>query len=174
MENAASRFGQRLAHTGTYTCAAIATAAAPYVTHTRRSLSPYVLLCDAQTEKKYRDLALKKLSVYLTKKTEWTDLEWDKLWKALFYCMWMSDKRPIQEELSSNLASLVHTLPSVELALGFVHSFFRTMHREWHGIDGLRCVPVSKYGLLFVTCVLVFCVVSCVRKCDLLTCLLVC
>ncbi|GAB9471349.1 hypothetical protein Gpo141_00008566 [Globisporangium polare] len=104
MENAASRFGQRLAH----------------------------------TEKKYRDLALKKLTVYLTKKAEWTDLEWDKLWKALFYCMWMSDKRPIQEELSSNLASLVHKLPSVELALGFVHSFFRTMHREWHGIDGLR------------------------------------
>ncbi|TYZ58035.1 hypothetical protein PybrP1_002879 [[Pythium] brassicae (nom. inval.)] len=104
MENAATRFGQRLAH----------------------------------TEKKYRDLALKKLTVYLTKKSEWSALEWDKLWKALFYCMWMSDKRAIQEELSSSLAALVHKLPSVELALSFVHSFFRTMHREWHGIDGLR------------------------------------
>ncbi|DAZ96687.1 TPA: hypothetical protein N0F65_009154 [Lagenidium giganteum] len=104
MENAASRFGQRLAH----------------------------------TEKKYRDQALKKLTLYLTKKTEWTDLEWDKLWKALFYCMWMSDKRPVQEELSSNLAALVHKLPSADAALAFVHSFFRTMHREWHGIDGLR------------------------------------
>ncbi|TMW65164.1 hypothetical protein Poli38472_009331 [Pythium oligandrum] len=104
MENVASRFGQRLAH----------------------------------TEKKYRDQALKKLTLYLTKRTEWSDLEWDKLWKALFYCMWMSDKRPIQDELSSNLAGLVHKLPSAELALAFVHSFFRTMHREWHGIDGLR------------------------------------
>uniref|UniRef100_K3X0L7 Uncharacterized protein n=1 Tax=Globisporangium ultimum (strain ATCC 200006 / CBS 805.95 / DAOM BR144) TaxID=431595 RepID=K3X0L7_GLOUD len=104
MENAASRFGQRLAH----------------------------------TEKKYRDQALKKLTVYLTKKADWTELEWDKLWKALFYCMWMSDKRPIQEELSTNLASLIHKIPTPENALGFVHSFFRTMHREWHGIDGLR------------------------------------
>ncbi|CAH0484672.1 unnamed protein product [Peronospora farinosa] len=91
MENAASRFGQHLAHT-----------------------------------------------VYLTKKKEWTNLEWDKLWKALFYCMWMSDKRPVQEELSSNLAALVHHIPSTESALAFVRSFFRTMQREWHGLDGLR------------------------------------
>lgn len=91
-----------------------------------------------KTEKKYRDRALKKLTVYLTKKKEWTSLEWDKLWKALFYCMWMSDKRPVQEELSSNLAALVHRIPSTDLALEFVHSFFRTMHREWHGLDGLR------------------------------------
>jgi ribosomal RNA-processing protein 1 len=92
----------------------------------------------APTEKKYRDRALKKLTVYLTKKTEWTELEWDKLWKALFYCMWMSDKRPVQEELSTNLAALVHRIPTPEAALEFVHSFFRTMHREWHGLDGLR------------------------------------
>ncbi|CAH0476006.1 unnamed protein product [Peronospora belbahrii] len=104
MENAASRFGQHLAH----------------------------------TEQKYRDRALKKLSVYLTKKKAWTSLEWDKLWMALFYCMWMSDKRPVQEELSSNLAALVHCIPSIDLALDFVHSFFRTMQREWHGLDGLR------------------------------------
>lgn len=104
MENAASRFGQHLAH----------------------------------TEKKYRDRALKKLTVYLTKKTEWTSLEWDKLWKALFYCMWMSDKRPVQDELSTNLAALVHQIPRANLALAFVHSFFCTMHREWHGLDGLR------------------------------------
>ncbi|CAI5723539.1 unnamed protein product [Hyaloperonospora brassicae] len=85
MENAASRFGQHLAH----------------------------------TEKKYRDRALKKLTVYLTAKREWSELEWDKLWKALFYCMWMSDKRPVQEELSSNLAALVHRMPSTDAALQF-------------------------------------------------------
>lgn len=102
-----------------------------------------VLLFLGATEKKYRDQALKKLTVYLTKKSEWTELEWDKLWKALFYCMWMSDKRPIQEELSSNLASLMHKIPTVEHALGFVHSFFRTMHREWHGIDGLRYACIN-------------------------------
>src|SRR5688500_18407011 len=103
MENAASRFGQRLAH----------------------------------TEKKYRDQALKKLNLYLKKKNQWTDLECDKLWKALFYCMWMSDKRQVQDELSSNLSNLIYQIPTPELSLAFIHSFFRTMHREWHGIDGL-------------------------------------
>lgn len=92
----------------------------------------------AHTEKKYRDRALKKLTVYLTRKKEWTELDWDKLWKALFYCMWMSDKRPVQEELSTNLSKLVHKLPTPQLAMEFVDSFFRTMHREWHGLDGLR------------------------------------
>ncbi|GLD99625.1 hypothetical protein PINS_up008351 [Pythium insidiosum] len=52
--------------------------------------------------------------------------------------MWMSDKRPIQEELSTNLSLLMHKIPTVELSLAFVHSFLRTMQREWHGIDGLR------------------------------------
>lgn len=98
----------------------------------------HIRMMHGRAEKKYRDQALKKLTVYLTKKSEWSALEWDKLWKALFYCMWMSDKRPIQEELSTSLSQLVHKLPTTALALGFVHSFFRTMHREWHGIDGLR------------------------------------
>lgn len=92
----------------------------------------------AHTEKKYRDQALKKLTAYLGCKREWSALEWDKLWKALFYCMWMSDKRPVQMELARNLARLVHTIPSRREALAFVRSFFRTMRREWHGLDGLR------------------------------------
>ncbi|KAG6613260.1 ribosomal RNA processing protein 1 [Phytophthora cinnamomi] len=104
MENAASRFGQQLAH----------------------------------TEKKRRDRALKKLRAYVSRKASWSALEWDKLWKALFYCMWMSDKRPVQQELAASLASLLHALPSADAALQFAHAFFRTMHREWHGLDGLR------------------------------------
>nr|CCA19672.1 ribosomal RNA processing protein 1 putative [Albugo laibachii Nc14] len=91
-----------------------------------------------QDHKKYRDRALKKLTAFLTKKTSWTPLEWDKLWKALYYCMWMSDKRPVQQELALGLASLTRIIPDVNLALLFVESFFRTIHREWHGIDGLR------------------------------------
>jgi ribosomal RNA-processing protein 1 len=89
-------------------------------------------------EKKYRDQALKKLRLYISKKNEWSDLDLDKLWKALFYCMWMSDKRTIQEELSTSLSLLIHQFTNVNLSLAFVHSFFRTMHREWPGIDGLR------------------------------------
>jgi len=93
----------------------------------------------AHTDKKYRDQALKKLTAYLSRRhAAWTPLEWDKLWKALFYCMWMSDKRPVQMELARSLARLVHKVPARQDALAFVRSFLRTMRREWHGLDGLR------------------------------------
>ncbi|OQR88708.1 ribosomal RNA processing protein 1 [Thraustotheca clavata] len=92
----------------------------------------------AHTDKYVRDKAVKKLTLFLVKKKEWTDLDLDKIWKALFYCMWMSDKPKIQQELAENLAKLIHSFPTEELKLRFLHSFFKTIHREWHGIDGLR------------------------------------
>ncbi|RHY34510.1 hypothetical protein DYB32_000922 [Aphanomyces invadans] len=52
--------------------------------------------------------------------------------------MWMSDKPKIQNELAENLSQLMHAFPSSTLKTRFIHSFFKTIHREWHGIDGLR------------------------------------
>ncbi|EQC27279.1 hypothetical protein SDRG_14900 [Saprolegnia diclina VS20] len=92
----------------------------------------------AHTEKNVRDKAVKSLTLFLVSKKEWSDLDLDKIWKALFYCMWMSDKMKIQQELADNLSKLVHAFPSDALKLRFVHSFFKTIQREWHGIDGLR------------------------------------
>ncbi|OQR88136.1 ribosomal RNA processing protein 1 [Achlya hypogyna] len=92
----------------------------------------------AHTDKHVRDKAVKNLTMYLVAKKEWSDLDLDKIWKALFYCMWMSDKMKIQMELADNLSKLVHAFPADDLKLRFVHSFLKTMQREWHGIDGLR------------------------------------
>ncbi|KAF0691284.1 Aste57867_17462 [Aphanomyces stellatus] len=92
----------------------------------------------AHTDKHVRDKAVKSLTLYLVKKKEWSDLDLDKIWKALFYCMWMSDKLKIQNELAENLSKLVHAFPDSDLKMRFLHSFFKTIHREWHGIDGLR------------------------------------
>ncbi|KAF0775641.1 hypothetical protein AaE_000658 [Aphanomyces astaci] len=92
----------------------------------------------AHTDKHVRDKAVKSLTQYLVKKKEWSDLDLDKIWKALFYCMWMSDKPKIQNELAENLSQLMHAFPDSSLKMRFLHSFFKTIHREWHGIDGLR------------------------------------
>ncbi|RHY60986.1 hypothetical protein DYB34_012909 [Aphanomyces astaci] len=89
-------------------------------------------------DKHVRDKAVKSLTQYLVKKKEWSDLDLDKIWKALFYCMWMSDKPKIQNELAENLSQLMHAFPDSSLKMRFLHSFFKTIHREWHGIDGLR------------------------------------
>lgn len=72
-------------------------------------------------------------------KIDTTEKSMLQLWKGLFYCMWMSDKPLVQEELAHNLAGLALTMSSDEVANLFLRCFFITIEREWHGIDHLRC-----------------------------------
>ena len=74
---------------------------------------------------------------YLKQAHHITPLELFKIWKALFYCMWHSDKRPVQADLAERLTALIHVMPSNKQPL-FVQVFWGTMTREWHGIDRLR------------------------------------
>ncbi len=62
-----------------------------------------------------------------------------RVWKALFYCMWMADKPLPQEQLAeqiSNLVPIVGIKPNVLVI--FVEWFFRTISREWNWIDRFR------------------------------------
>ena len=52
--------------------------------------------------------------------------------------MWMSDKPLTQQRLARDLADLLHVLRGKENFLGFVDAFWKTMAREWSGIDALR------------------------------------
>jgi len=55
----------------------------------------------------------------------------------MFYCMWLSDKVPVQQELANNLSNLVHA-PSKLNGLPYIRAFWVTIAREWSGIDYLR------------------------------------
>eukprot|EP00118_Oscarella_pearsei_P022038 m.251139 g.251139 ORF g.251139 m.251139 type:complete len:140 (+) comp40333_c0_seq8:459-878(+) len=70
--------------------------------------------------------------------TGFSDVDMLKVWKCLFFCMWMSDKPPVQEELAATISKLIHSLLSKEQAFKFIKAFFVTMQREWDGIDFLR------------------------------------
>ncbi|XP_044522814.1 ribosomal RNA processing protein 1 homolog A isoform X2 [Gracilinanus agilis] len=61
-----------------------------------------------------------------------------KIWKGLFYCMWMQDKPLLQEELGNTISQLIHVFQNVETQHLFVQTFWQTMNREWNGIDRLR------------------------------------
>jgi ribosomal RNA-processing protein 1 len=61
-----------------------------------------------------------------------------KLWRGLYYAMWMSDKTPIQQELAHNLAKLVHAFSSSEMVFVFQRAFWSILQREWQGLDRLR------------------------------------
>lgn len=52
--------------------------------------------------------------------------------------MWMSDKPRNQQQLARDLAALLHVLATRENFLTFLDGFWKTMSREWSGIDALR------------------------------------
>ena len=101
------------------------------------SVSPKFGQTLASNDKATRDKAVKALSRYLKSGRVTEELEMAKIWKALFYCMWHSDKPKVQSELADRLGGLVHAMPGSRAAL-FAKVFWATMMREWVGIDRLR------------------------------------
>ncbi|KAF2029403.1 hypothetical protein EK21DRAFT_67829 [Setomelanomma holmii] len=89
------------------------------------------------SDKKVRDEALESLRNFLSAQKEIAELDLLKLWKGLFYCLWMQDKSANQQKLSRDLASLVSDLRT-PVVLPFVRAFFLTMAREWSHIEALR------------------------------------
>jgi ribosomal RNA-processing protein 1 len=74
-----------------------------------------------------------------------TPLDALKLWKGLFYALWMCDRALPQQALCAELADLVQLLPRDAAAQTWLRAFWATMAREWTGIDVLR---MEKFLLL--------------------------
>eukprot|EP00898_Chlorokybus_atmophyticus_P005949 jgi/Chlat1/6355/Chrsp44S05829 len=91
----------------------------------------------AAADRRIRDKAIQAVTLWLTRHHGVTSADVAKLWRGLFYCMWHSDKQPVQAVLAERIAALVHDLP-LPLAALYFEGFMATMHREWAGIDRLR------------------------------------
>ncbi|KAH7385762.1 hypothetical protein BKA66DRAFT_569596 [Pyrenochaeta sp. MPI-SDFR-AT-0127] len=91
----------------------------------------------ASSDKKVRDEAFGSLRTYLGAQSKIAELDLLKLWKGLFYCLWMQDKPALQQRLSRDLASLVSTLRT-PVVLPFIRAFWITIAREWSHIEALR------------------------------------
>ncbi|XP_006870906.1 PREDICTED: ribosomal RNA processing protein 1 homolog A [Chrysochloris asiatica] len=118
----------------------------------RVQLPPEIQLAQrlAGNEKVTRDRAVKKLRKYIVARTQqaaggFTHDELLKVWKGLFYCMWMQDKPLLQEELGRTISQLIHAFQTTEAQHLFLQTFWQTMNREWIGIDRLR---LDKYYML--------------------------
>uniref|UniRef100_A0A8C3YUX1 Ribosomal RNA processing 1 n=1 Tax=Catagonus wagneri TaxID=51154 RepID=A0A8C3YUX1_9CETA len=111
----------------------------------RVQLPPEIQLAQrlAGNEQVTRDRAVRKLRKYIVARTQraegsFTHDELLKVWKGLFYCMWMQDKPLLQEELGRTISQLVHAFQTTEAQHLFLQTFWQTMNREWTGIDRLR------------------------------------
>uniref|UniRef100_A0A1B6MJI1 Ribosomal RNA processing protein 1 homolog n=1 Tax=Graphocephala atropunctata TaxID=36148 RepID=A0A1B6MJI1_9HEMI len=98
-----------------------------------------VLACN---DKRLRDRGLKRLRKWFMARSQgsidFTKEDHMRIWKGLFYCMWMSDKPLVQEELAEEISNLVHSFASFKASLLFVETFFASLSVEWFGIDQLR------------------------------------
>ncbi|XP_061548802.1 ribosomal RNA processing protein 1 homolog B-like [Phycodurus eques] len=97
----------------------------------------------ASNEQPIRTKALKRLTKYINVRSQkttdgFTSEELLKLWKGLFYCLWMQDKPLLQEDLSDSISALMHSFHDINGQLLYLDSCLKTFKREWTGIDRLR------------------------------------
>lgn len=114
----------------------------------------------ASPDKSIRDKTITSLQAYLstfTRDDSLSGIEMLKLWKALYYCMWLCDKVPVQQELSHAMSSLIFSIPNTAMKLLYIRMFYRTICREWSNIDTHR---INKYYM----CIRIF-LRECYRLC---------
>ncbi|BES88112.1 Nucleolar protein,Nop52 [Nesidiocoris tenuis] len=103
----------------------------------------------AGNDKSLRDRALKRLGKWFasmpSKKESFNDASFSRLWKGLYYCVWMSDKPLIQEQCVDRISNLIHSLRNVGDMRKFVIGFFNCMSQYWMNLDGFR---FDKYLML--------------------------
>jgi ribosomal RNA-processing protein 1 len=106
------------------------------------------------SNKRIRDDAFSDLSKWLDERVDVDELEYMKLWKSLYACIYHSDKTFVQQELIRKVASLLRIFYSSKLNKNgkrslnkneidsrfrlFIQCFFQTMLREWLAIDHHR------------------------------------
>ncbi|KAK9333310.1 hypothetical protein V1520DRAFT_352108 [Lipomyces starkeyi] len=98
----------------------------------------------AANDRPTRDAGIKALETYLESSQDISDLDFLKVWKGLYYCMWMTDRPKAQRDMALKLASLLLIADDAN-ATKFVETFWATICREWNNIDVLR---VDKFYLL--------------------------
>lgn len=107
----------------------------------------------AGNDAKLRRKVMKNLRIWLSTRSRssfaFTDTDFLRLWKGLFYCMWMSDKPLIQESLAEDIGSLVRCFDDIKVALQYFGTFLETMCIEWFGIDHWR---MDKFMMLVRRC----------------------
>ncbi len=91
-----------------------------------------------------RDAAFKSLRGFLRSRKEMTPLDFQKIWKTIFYCYWMTDKPVFQAEVAQEIADTVHEL-NTTMAVGYYGGFLSTFGKEWAGLDRHR---MDKYFLI--------------------------
>uniref|UniRef100_A0A1A9VLY3 Ribosomal RNA processing protein 1 homolog n=1 Tax=Glossina austeni TaxID=7395 RepID=A0A1A9VLY3_GLOAU len=97
-----------------------------------------------------RNKQMRKLRKWLQIRAQssfpFTEEDFMRIWKGLYYNMWYSDKPLVQEDLAEQLGQLIGCFDdNVELSVKFFGAFLNIMEIEWFGIDQWR---IDKFLML--------------------------
>ncbi|KAH9636840.1 hypothetical protein HF086_017795 [Spodoptera exigua] len=104
-------------------------------------------------EKKTRDRVLNALKKWLLncfeKGYEFKEDDFIRVWKGLFYAVWMSDKPLIQEDLCEKISGVLDLFPATQLqyAMLMFKAGLRVLATEWYGLDQHRTDKFLMVGL---------------------------
>lgn len=87
-----------------------------------------------------RDRAMEAMRAYL--RDDLDEQAMLKLWRALFFAMWLADMAPVQRELATRVGGLIHAFEERAAAWKWLAAFCSTMHGEWDKLDKHR---IDKY-----------------------------
>lgn len=105
---------------------------------------PTLVQCLANSQDaKVRDRAMETMREYL--RDDLDELAMRKLWRAIFFAMWLCDLAPVQFELAQRVASLIHSFSALEAACRWIGAFCKTILGEWDKLDKYR---VDKFYVL--------------------------
>ncbi|TDZ39186.1 Ribosomal RNA-processing protein 1-like protein [Colletotrichum spinosum] len=98
----------------------------------------------ASSDRKQRTQALTSLQTFLASHRSLARIDALKLWKGLFFAMWMCDRPIPQQNLASELAQLTACLRNADVPT-WLAAFYEIMSKQWTDIDVLR---MEKFLLL--------------------------
>lgn len=98
----------------------------------------------ASSDRKLRVAALESLQTFLASRSSLAEADAQKLWKGLFYALWMTDRPVPQQRLAADLAGLLFRLQPA-CAVPWLRGFWAVVGAQWTGIDVLR---LEKFLLL--------------------------
>ncbi|KAK6589748.1 RRp1-like protein [Cryptosporidium xiaoi] len=105
-------------------------------------LSKTLISVSPSSRKKGLDI----ISRYISRNNESISrLQIIKLWKGLYYSMWLSDKVLIQREVALSISNLQTKFTSIDSWLSFIREFYLMMRFRWDNIDHYR---MDKFSFL--------------------------
>lgn len=98
-------------------------------------LSKTLTSVSSASRKKGLDIITRYISRYSSSITR---LQILKIWKGLYYSMWLSDKVLVQRELAVNISQLQRMFEKRECLFSFIEEFYLVMRFRWDGLDHYR------------------------------------